>query len=114
MNKIEAIIRPEKLIDVKDALASIGIVGMNSENVTGRGRQKGVVVREGRGAQPVTIDMLPKVRVNVVVGDADTDRVCQTIIEAARTGEIGDGKVFVIPVSQVIRVRTGEQGEDAI
>ena len=114
MNKIEAIIRPEKLTDVKDALAAVGVVGMHSENVTGRGRQKGIVVQGGRGSQSVTIDMLPKVRVNVVVSDADTERVCQTIIDAARTGEIGDGKVFIIPVSQVIRVRTGEQGDEAI
>ena len=114
MNKIEAIIRPEKLTEVKDALADIGVVGMNTEHVTGRGRQKGVVVHEGRGAQPMTIDMLPKVKVNVVVTDEDTEKVCQTIVEAARTGEIGDGKVFIIPVSQVIRVRTGERGDEAI
>ena len=110
MNKVEAIIRPEKLDAVKDALARAGFVGLNVVHVTGRGAQKGIV-HAGRGGQTYTVDMLPKVKVEVVVRDADTERAVQLIVEAARTGNIGDGKIFVIPVADVIRVRTGERGE---
>ena len=113
MNKIEAIIRPEKLTTVKDALAEAGFVGLNVVSVTGRGNQKGIV-HQGRGGQPVTVDMLPKVKLEIVVADGDADTVCALIMETARTGEIGDGKIFVTPVTQIYRVRTGERGEPAL
>lgn len=113
MQKIEAIIRPERLDNVKDALANAGITGMNIVHVTGRGVQKGVV-HMGRGGESYTVDMLPKVKVEVVVPDSAVDRVVNLIIEAARTGHIGDGKIFVLPVADAIRVRTGERGEAAV
>ena len=113
MNKIEAIIRPERLTAVKDALADAGFVGLNVVPITGRGSQRGVV-HQGRGGQSVVIDMLPKTKLELVVQDSDTDKTCEIIVEAARTGEIGDGKIFISPVSDVIRVRTGERGEQAL
>ncbi len=113
MNKVEAIIRPEKLEAVKEALASAGFVGLNIVNVTGRGVQKGIV-HGGRGGEEYRVDMLPKSKVELVVKDADTERVIEVIIANARTGSIGDGKIFVTPVSDAVRVRTGERGEAAI
>ena len=113
MNKIEAIIRPEKLEAVKEALAEQGFVGLNMINVVGRGVQKGVVY-VGRAGEKTTVDMLPKVKLQLVVRDADTEKVINIILTSARTGKIGDGKIFVIPVTEVIRVRTGERGEQAI
>jgi nitrogen regulatory protein P-II 1 len=113
MQKIEAIIRPEKLDDVKDALAAAGYAGLNIVHVTGRGVQRGIV-HQGRGGESYTVDMLPKVKVEIVVKDVDTEKVVQAICNAARTGNIGDGKIFVIPVSDAIRVRTGERGEAAV
>jgi nitrogen regulatory protein P-II 1 len=113
MNKIEAIIRPEKLEPVKEALADAGFVGMNIVNVTGRGVQKGIV-HTGRGGEEYRVDMLPKSKIELVVKDADTERAVNTIIEAARTGAIGDGKIFIMPVSDAIRVRTGERGEASL
>ena len=113
MNKVEAIIRPEKLETVKNALTEAGYVGMNTVNVTGRGNQRGVV-HMGRGAQAIEIDMLPKIKVELVVKSEDTDRVCNIIMDAARTGNIGDGKIFVSPISGVYRVRTGERDNEAI
>jgi len=113
MKKIEAIIRPEKLDEVKNALADAGFVGLNIVGVTGRGVQKGIV-HVGRGSQTYSVDMLPKVKLEVVVIDADVDRCIATIEESARTGNIGDGKIFVIPVEQAIRVRTGERGDVAV
>ncbi len=113
MNKIEAIIRPERLDAVKEALASAGFLGLNIVQVTGRGAQKGVV-HAGRGGQTYTVDMLPKLRLEVVVSDADTEGVVQVIVEAARTGNIGDGKIFVMPVADAVRVRTGERGDVAV
>ncbi len=113
MNKVEAIIRPERLEAVKEALAAAGFVGLNIVNVTGRGVQKGIV-HSGRGGEEYRVDMLPKSKVELVVKDADTDRVVDTIIEAARTGAIGDGKIFVTPVTEAIRVRTGERGEASL
>ena len=112
MNKIEAIIRPEMLTAVKDALADAGFVGLNVVPVTGRGTQRGVV-HQGRGGS-VTIDMLPKTKLEMVVADDATDQVCEIIIDTARTGEIGDGKLFVAAVNEIIRVRTGERGEPAL
>jgi nitrogen regulatory protein P-II 1 len=113
LNKVEAIIRPEKLEAVKEALAERGFVGLNVVNVVGRGVQKGVVYL-GRAGEKTTVDMLPKVKLELVVREADTEKVLNIILAAARTGNIGDGKIFVIPVSEVIRVRTGERGEQAI
>ncbi|MBI4287929.1 MAG: P-II family nitrogen regulator, partial [Chloroflexi bacterium] len=110
MKKIEAIIRTEKLEDVKNALADKGILGLNVTAVTGRGVQKGVTY-SGRGGSPVTVDMLSKLKLETIVRDADVDKVIDTIIEAGRTGNIGDGKIFISPVEEVIRVRTGERGE---
>jgi nitrogen regulatory protein P-II 1 len=113
MNKIEAIIRPERLEAVKEALAAAGFIGLNIVNVTGRGVQKGIV-HAGRGGEEYRVDMLPKSKVELVVSDAETDKAVEVIIQYARTGTIGDGKIFVSPVSQAIRVRTGERGDAAL
>ena len=113
MQKIEAIVRPEKLDDVKNALAAAGISGLNIVHVTGRGVQKGIV-HMGRGGESYEVDMLPKVKVEVVVGDDQVDRLVSTICQAAKTGHIGDGKIFVMPVADAIRVRTGERGDAAL
>lgn len=113
MEKIEAIIRPEKLEAVKNALADQGFMGLNVVTVTGRGVQKGIT-HIGRTGEKVVIDMLPKLKLEVVVKDRDTDRAINTIVAAARTGVIGDGKIFVSPVTEVVRVRTGERGEPVI
>lgn len=113
MNKIEAIIRPEKLDDVKNALTVAGYHGMNIVHVTGRGVQRGIV-HQGRGGETYTVDMLPKVKVEVVVADKDVDKVVDVICKAARTGNIGDGKIFIIPVTDSVRVRTGERGDAAV
>jgi nitrogen regulatory protein P-II 1 len=113
MNKVEAIIRPEKLEAVKEALSDAGFVGLNIVNVTGRGVQKGIV-HAGRGGEEYRVDMLPKCKIELVVSDNDTQTVIDAIIAAARTGAIGDGKIFIIPVADAIRVRTGERGDTAI
>ena len=113
MNKIEAIIRPEKIDSVKNALAEAGFMGLNIVSVTGRGVQRGVT-HEGRGGVTVTVDMLPKTKLEVACKDADTDKVIGIIVEHAQTGNIGDGKIFVTPIAQAIRVRTGERGEAAL
>jgi len=113
MKKIEAIIRPEKLNEVKDALEAAGFLGLNIVHVTGRGVQKGIV-HGGRGGETYHVDMLPKLKIDVVVKDADADKVIEAITNAARTGNIGDGKIFVIPVEDAVRLRTGERGEVAV
>ena len=113
MKKIEAIIRPEKLDDVKHALAEKGYIGLNIVGVTGRGVQKGIV-HVGRGSAPYSVDMLPKVKLEVVVTDAKLDEALDIIQKAAWTGNIGDGKIFVMPVETAIRVRTGERGDIAV
>ena len=113
MNKVEAIVRPERLEIVKEALSEAGFVGLNIVNVTGRGVQKGIV-HAGRGGEEYRVDMLPKSKIELVVSDADTEKVIATILQSARTGAIGDGKIFVSPVSDAIRVRTGERGDAAI
>ena len=112
MKKIEAVIKPFKLDDVKEALNELGVVGMTVTEVRGFGRQKGHTELY-RGSE-YTIDFLPKVRVEVVVDDDRVDRVADAIVGAARTGTIGDGKVWVSPVEELIRVRTGELGHDAL
>jgi nitrogen regulatory protein P-II 1 len=113
MNKVEAIVRPERLEVVKEALSGAGFVGLNIVNVTGRGIQKGIV-HAGRGGEEYRVDMLPKSKIEIVVSDADTEKVIDIICKAARTGSIGDGKIFIIPVADAIRVRTGERGDGAI
>ncbi len=112
MKKIEAIIRGEKLGSVKDALEKVGIVGLNVTEVRGRGQQKGMT-QQWRGREYV-VDMLPKVKLDIVINDGDVEKAIDAIVKSARTGNIGDGKIFVYPVEQVIRVRTGERGKDAI
>ena len=112
MKKIEAIIKPFKLDDVKEALTELGIIGMTVTEVRGFGRQKGHTELY-RGSE-YTIDFLPKVKVELVVPDALVDKVVATVAAAARTGSIGDGKVFVLPMGEAIRIRTGEKGESAI
>ena len=112
MKKIEAIIKPFKLDDVKEALHEVGVQGMTVTEVRGFGRQKGHTELY-RGAEYV-VDFLPKVKIEVVVEKAQVDDVIEAIENAARTGRIGDGKIFVTPVENVIRVRTGERGKEAI
>lgn len=112
MLKIEAVIKPFRIDDVREALSEIGIAGMTVTEVQGFGRQKGHTELY-RGAEYV-IDFLPKARIEIIVADADCERCIEAITGAARTGKIGDGKIFVSPVEKVIRIRTGEQDEDAI
>jgi nitrogen regulatory protein P-II 1 len=112
MKKIEAIIKPFKLDDVKEALSEIGIYGMTVTEVNGYGRQKGHK-EIYRGAEYV-VDFVPKIKVEIVVSDERAEETIETVRTAANSGKIGDGKIFVIPVEQVIRVRTGETGTDAL
>jgi nitrogen regulatory protein PII len=112
MKKIEAIIKPFKLDDVREALSEIGVTGMTVTEVKGFGRQKGHTELY-RGAEYV-VDFLPKVKLDLVVKEDQLERCIEAISKAARTGKIGDGKIFVYPVEQVIRIRTGESGPDAI
>jgi nitrogen regulatory protein P-II 1 len=112
MKKIEAIIKPFKLDDVREALSEAGVTGLTVTEVKGFGRQKGHTELY-RGAEYV-VDFLPKVKIDVVVADDQIDRCIEAIVSAARTGKIGDGKIFVYSVGQVVRIRTGERGEDAI
>jgi nitrogen regulatory protein P-II 1 len=112
LKKIEAIVKPFKLDEVKDALNDLGIKGMTIAEVKGFGRQKGHT-EIYRGAEYV-IDFLPKVKIEVVVEEGMAGKVIEVIQKAARTGKIGDGKIFVLPVEEVIRIRTGEQGKEAI
>jgi nitrogen regulatory protein P-II 1 len=112
MKKVEAIIKPFKLDEVKEALSSIGVQGLTVSEVKGFGRQKGHTELY-RGAEYV-VDFLPKVKLEVIVGDELTSQVVETIERAARTGRIGDGKIFVMPMEEVVRIRTGERGPNAI
>ncbi len=112
MKKIEAIIKPFKLDDVKDALNEAGIKGMTVSEVKGHGRQKGHK-EIYRGAEYV-VDFIPKIKIEIIVEADMVDKIVETIRNAANTGKIGDGKIFVLPVDDVIRVRTGEHGKDAI
>ncbi|HOM29013.1 MAG TPA: P-II family nitrogen regulator [Deltaproteobacteria bacterium] len=112
MKKIEAIIKPFRLDEVKDALQQVGASGMTITEVRGHGRQKGH--REiYRGAE-YTVDLIPKVKIELVVADNAVEGVVRTIMEAAKTGKIGDGKIFILPVEDAIRIRTGESGPDAL
>ena len=112
MKKIEAIIRPFKLDEVKIALVNAGIIGMTVSEVRGFGRQKGQTERY-RGSE-YTVEFLQKLKVEIVIEDTQVDMVVDKIIAAARTGEIGDGKIFISPVEQVVRIRTGEKNTDAV
>ncbi len=112
MKKIEAIVKPFKLDEVKEALQGMGIQGMTVTEVKGFGRQKGHTELY-RGAEYV-VDFLPKVKIEVVVSDEMADKIVQAIVEAASTGRIGDGKIFVHDLAEVVRIRTGERGPDAV
>ncbi len=110
--RIEAIIREEKLNDVKDALRRIGIIGMNVTEVRGHGRQGGIVLAGRTGTYQV--DLLPRIQVNIVLSDHNVEKTVETICAAARSGKSGDGLIFIYPVEDVIRIRTGERGHDAL
>jgi nitrogen regulatory protein P-II 1 len=112
MKKIEAVVKPFKLDEVKEALSEKGITGMTVSEVKGFGRQKGHTELY-RGAEYV-VDFLPKIRIEILVDDAKAADACRVIEEAGRTGRIGDGKIFVSPVDEVVRIRTGERGADAV
>jgi len=112
MKMILAIIRPHRLQDVKEALADVGVVGMTVTDVRGAGRQKGQVERY-RGSE-YSIDLLAKIKIEVAVLDSQCEEVVGAIRQAAYTGEIGDGKIFILPLEDSIRVRTGERGEDSL
>lgn len=112
MKKVEAVIKPFKLEDVKDALAEIGVTGMTVSEVKGYGRQKGHSELY-RGAEYV-VDFLPKIKLEMVVNDDSVEQVIQRVVEAAKTGKIGDGKIFVTDIEKIIRIRTGETDSEAI
>ena len=112
MKKIEAMIRPERLEPVRAALADIGILGMTVTEVSGRGREKGICLQWRAGEY--RIEFLPKVKIEAVVLDEDVGKALNAIVSRARTGERGDGKIFVLPVDNAVRIRTGDDGENAI
>jgi nitrogen regulatory protein P-II 1 len=112
MKLVTAIIKPFTLDDVKGALEQLGVLGMTVSEVQGYGRQKGHT-EVYRGAE-YSVDFVPKIKIEVVVDDSAVDKVLEAVVEAARTGKIGDGKVWVTPVEAVVRVRTGERGSDAL
>jgi len=112
MKLIVGIIKPFKLDDVKDAVKELGVQGLTISDVQGFGRQRGHT-EVYRGAE-YTVDFVPKVRIEILVDDADADRVVQKLVETARTDQIGDGKVWIVPVDNVWRIRTGESGPDAL
>ena len=112
MKKIEAVIKPFKLEDVKDALTEAGITGMTVSDVKGYGRQQGHSELY-RGAEYV-VDFLPKIKLELIVAEADVDSTIEIIVNAAKTGKIGDGKIFVSSIEKTVRIRTGEEDEDAI
>ncbi|MBI2094161.1 MAG: P-II family nitrogen regulator [Candidatus Omnitrophica bacterium] len=112
MKKIEAIVRPEKLDDVKKALEKAGYPGMTISEVEGHGKQKGVT-RQWRG-ESYKVDLLPKVKIEVVVSDKEAERILSAIASASKTGAVGDGKIFVTDIKDILRIRTGERGEDAL
>ncbi|MEJ2632857.1 MAG: P-II family nitrogen regulator [Acidihalobacter sp.] len=112
MKKVEAIIKPFKLDDVRSALMDVGISGMTATEVKGFGRQKGHTELY-RGAE-YAVDFLPKVKLEIIVGEQQVDACIEAILTAAHTGKIGDGKIFVTPLERIIRIRTSEEGEDAV
>ena len=112
MKKVEAIIREEKLQRVKEYLEELGYFGMTMTEVSGRGRQKGVPLKWG--AKEYRLEFLPKLKIELVVMDEDVSAVVNAIVKGARTGEIGDGKIFIIPIEEAVRVRTGDTGNNAV
>src|SRR5689334_2214052 len=112
MKKIEAVIRPIKIEDVKEALSAIGVAGMTVTDVRGYGRQRGRT--EKYRGNTYVVNLLPKVKIEFVVADDKADEAVEMVLEAARTGEIGDGKIFVSEVEEAVRIRTGERGESAL
>jgi nitrogen regulatory protein P-II 1 len=112
LKKIEAIIREDKLNDVKESLEAIGILGMNMIEVRGRGRQGGISLTGRSGSYQ--IDLLPKVQLNIILSEHNLEDTISAIIKGGRTGEAGDGLIFIYPVEEVIRIRTGERGHDAV
>src|SRR5258708_17312007 len=112
MIKVEALIRPQKLDDVKAALSDIGVKGMTVTEVRGSGKQKGFT-QHYRGTE-YTVNLIQKIKLEIIVADDEARHVAETIATAARTGEVGDGKIFLIPVADAIRIRTGEEGDVAI
>jgi len=112
MKKIEAIIKPFKLEDVKEALAGVGVEGMTVSEVKGFGRQKGHT-EIYRGSE-YTVDFLPKLKLEIVLPDSALDAAVDAIVKAAKTGKIGDGKIFVVPIEQAVRIRTEERGDQAV
>jgi nitrogen regulatory protein P-II 1 len=113
MKKIEAVVRLEKFNAVKDALEAEGFTGLTAYRVRGRGRQGGIRL-QWRGVREFRVDLIPKAKVELVVDDGDVERVIGVISRAAYTGEVGDGKIFVIPVEEAYRIRTGERGSGAL
>ena len=112
MKKVEAIIKPFKLEEVKDALTEIGIQGLTVSEVKGFGRQKGHTEMY-RGAEYI-VDFLPKVKIEIVVKESEVDKIVETIMNSAKTGKIGDGKIFVSSIEKIVRIRTGETGSEAV
>src|SRR3989338_6866253 len=112
MKKIEVIIRPERLDAVRSALSKVGAAGLMISDIEGHGKQKGVV-QQWRG-EKYKVELLPKTKIEVVVKDADVDRIIKAVVDNAKTGEIGDGKIFISNIEDAIRIRTGEKGESAI
>ena len=112
MKKIEVIIRPERLDAVRSALNKVGAAGLMISDIEGHGKQKGVV-QQWRG-EKYKVELLPKTKIEVVVKDADVDRIIKAVVDNAKTGEIGDGKIFISNIEDAIRIRTGEKGESAI
>ena len=112
MKKIEAVIKPFKLDEVREALSEIGVTGLTVTEVKGFGRQRGHTELY-RGAEYV-VDFLPKIKIELLLDDRDATKACQVIEETCKTGRIGDGKIFIMPVDEVIRIRTGERGSDAV
>ena len=112
MKKIEAIVRPEKVEEVRKAIEAVGYPGITMTEAQGHGKQKGVV-QQWRG-ETYRVEFLPKVKLEIIVGDADVEKIVQAIIKSAKTGAVGDGKIFVSDVKDVIKIRTGERGEQAL
>lgn len=112
MKKIEAIIRPQSIDSVRSALSAAGVTGLMISDIEGHGKQKGII-QQWRG-EKYKVELLAKIKIETVVKDEDVERIAQVIIESARTGEIGDGKIFIYPITEAIRIRTGEKGDSVI
>ncbi len=112
MRKIEAIIRPEKLDEVRQAIEAAGYPGITVTEAVGHGRQKGII-QQWRG-ETYRVDFLPKVKLEIVAGDADVDRIVEAIVKAGKTGAVGDGKIFISEVREAVKIRTGEKGDSAL